>query len=598
LMALLDHLAATSTSEAKPKRGKSPKSPKNDDEAEEKAPEKVINPEVSRALNKRSEQGITPLYFAAANGNAEMCDELLKRGANPNITGPQNRTPLHEAVLSRNPDCVSKLLDGGADLSLRDLDQRTAIHYSVLLPVEIRQIVMTLTNPKKHFDDLDRFDKSALHYAVLQNYDDSIGLFTLVSEGSNVCIVYDLRLLMEKNKAPKIDSFPAPLKMPRHQKLTIHRDDSEKLLTGKPSKLYRPAPIVKRNVPGEKHVYKSEGGDRERQAANRFGFEIINSMTNVEELSPKEMEKELELAKKWAEHIKTPEAWEKFRKNPKQVKTLCAQGLPEAVRGQVWALLGGVPDLIKKQPDTYKILTKNIARREVAHQLDLDVKRSHLEHERFAHPYTAGQLSLFNVMRAYSLHDQTVEYTQGMSDVGGLLLIYLPEEETFWLFSQLMFDERWALRGVFDQGFPLLQQHCYVQTQLLAKYHPQILRHMKKVDFDPSMLQPHAMEWFMTLYIRVLPYAFTVRIFDVLLSRGYYIVFRVAMGLFELMKKDILAMKEFPDLMQLLKNPTESCPYIAKMSPDDFMKVVMRYKISQKMVDKYVAQYKKIQAKK
>ena len=127
---------------------------------------------------------------------------------------------------------------------------------------------------------------------------------------------------------------------------------------------------------------------------------------------------------------------------------------------------------------------------------------------------------------------------------------------------------------------------------------PQILRHMKKVEFDPFMLQPHAMEWFMTLYIRVLPYAFTVRIFDVLLSRGYYVVFRVAMALFEIMKKQILATTEYPDLMQMLKNPTESCPELSKMTPDDFMKTVMRYKVTQKMVDKLVVQYKKRQEQK
>jgi len=462
-----------------------------------------------------------------------------------------------------------------------------------------------LTGPKKHFDDIDVFEKSALHYAVLQNFDDSIGLFTLVSEGSNVCIVYDLRMLMErgvgkdeeKKKALEIKSIPVPIGMPRHMKRAIHREDSGKLLTGTASKLYTPAPIPKKTAPAGKPVFKSEGGDHPRQAPNRFGFEVINPMTKVDELTPEEMQKEMELARRWAEYTKD-DVWPKFSKNPKQVKALCALGLPEAVRGKVWSLLGGVPDLIKKQPNTYSILTNTIAKRDVAHQLDLDVKRSHLEHERFARPYTAGQLSLFNVMRAYSLHDKKVEYTQGMSDVGGLLLLYLPEEETFWLFSQLMFDDRWQLREVFDSGFPLLHQHCYVQTQLLGKYHPAILRHMKKVDFDPCMLQPHSMEWFMTLYIRVLPYTFTVRIFDVLLSRGYYIVFRVAMALFELMKKDILSKKEFPDLMQLLKNPTESCPYIAKMTADNFMKVVMRYKITQKMVDKYVAQYKKSQQKK
>lgn len=573
------------------------------------------------ALNKRNEQGATPLYFAAAHGNAELCALLLARGANASATGPQNRTPLHEAVLARNAACVERLVQGGTDLAVRDRDQRTVLHYAVLLPVEVRAIVALLTGATHRFDDVDRYGYTALHYAVLQNYDDSIGLFTLVTDGANVCVVYDLRLLMEQNRAPPLPPLPACIPLPRHRARALARDDSQLLLTGTPSVLYEPAPVVPtsrkasvdragRHLYGrqaEKGAAKGNGGsegedgqesdgtegDGEgREQANRFGFEVITKMTNVGELSGAALARERELSEKWAGHLRN---WERFARNRKQLKELCAQGLPEAVRGEVWKRLGDVPALLKKQPHTYARLVATAPRRDIAHQLDLDVKRSHLEHERFARPYTAGQLALFNVMRAYSLHDTVVEYTQGMSDVAGLLLMYLTEEDTFWLFTQLMFDDRWQLQGVFAAGFPLLHQHCFVEALLLAKYHPAVLRHMKKVDFDPYMLQPHAMEWFMTLYIRVLPYAFTVRIFDVLLSRGYYVVFRVAMALFEIMKKQILATTEYPDLMQMLKNPTESCPELSKMTPDEFMKVVMRYKVTQKMVDKIVVQYKKQQ---
>lgn len=576
-------------------------------------------PREGGALNKRNEQGATPLYFAAAHGNAELCGVLLARGAHASATGPQGRTPLHEAVLSRNAACVECLVKGGTDLAVRDADQRTVLHYAVLLPVEVRAIVALLTGATHRFDDVDRYGYTALHYAVLQNYDDSIGLFTLVTDGANVCVVYDLRLLMEQNRAPPLPPLPAGIPLPRHRARVLVRDDSQLLLTGTPSVLYTPAPVAPatrkasfdrngRRLYGRQAAAAAartgtggeddgNGGDDDdddgqREKANRFGFEVITKMTNVGELSGAALARERELSERWAVHLRN---WDRFVRNRKQVKELCALGLPEAVRGEVWKRLGDVPELLKKQPHTYERLVATVPRRDVAHQLDLDVKRSHLEHERFARPYTGGQLSLFNVMRAYSLHDTVVEYTQGMSDVAGLLLMYLTEEDTFWLFTQLMFDDRWQLQGVFASGFPLLHQHCFVEAQLLAKYHPQILRHMKKVDFDPFMLQPHAMEWFMTLYIRVLPYAFTVRIFDILLSRGYYVVFRVAMALFEIMKKQILATTEYPDLMQMLKNPTESCPDLSKMTPDEFMKIVMRYKVTQKMVDKIVVQYKRQQ---
>lgn len=47
-----------------------------------------------------------------------------------------------------------------------------------------------------------------------------------------------------------------------------------------------------------------------------------------------------------------------------------------------------------------------------------------------AHPYYMqtlgpGQLALFNVLKAYSLLDQEVGYCQGLSFVGGILLLHV-----------------------------------------------------------------------------------------------------------------------------------------------------------------------------
>ena len=52
------------------------------------------------------------------------------------------------------------------------------------------------------------------------------------------------------------------------------------------------------------------------------------------------------------------------------------------------------------------------------------------------HPYYsaqlgAGQLSLYNILKAYSLLDQEVGYCQGLSFVAGILLLHMGEEEAF-----------------------------------------------------------------------------------------------------------------------------------------------------------------------
>lgn len=61
------------------------------------------------------------------------------------------------------------------------------------------------------------------------------------------------------------------------------------------------------------------------------------------------------------------------------------------------------------------------------------------------HPYFsaqlgAGQLSLYNILKAYSLLDQEVGYCQGLSFVAGILLLHMSEEEAFKMLKFLMFD--------------------------------------------------------------------------------------------------------------------------------------------------------------
>jgi len=50
---------------------------------------------------------------------------------------------------------------------------------------------------------------------------------------------------------------------------------------------------------------------------------------------------------------------------------------------------------------------------------------------------------LFNILRAYAVYDAEVGYTQGMSGLGALLLMYMSEEDAFWCLCTLMQEERY-----------------------------------------------------------------------------------------------------------------------------------------------------------
>ena len=61
-------------------------------------------------------------------------------------------------------------------------------------------------------------------------------------------------------------------------------------------------------------------------------------------------------------------------------------------------------------------------------QIDLDINRSYRNHILFRERFGEGQISLFNILKAYAVYDQEVGYCQGMSDMTAFLLMYIPEE--------------------------------------------------------------------------------------------------------------------------------------------------------------------------
>ena len=71
--------------------------------------------------------GLTPLYYASANGNAAIIQLLLKAGANPNIANKEGDTALMAAARAGNPDAITALLGHDASVNAKDgLTQQTA----------------------------------------------------------------------------------------------------------------------------------------------------------------------------------------------------------------------------------------------------------------------------------------------------------------------------------------------------------------------------------------------------------------------------------------------------------------------------------------
>ncbi|EFA86111.1 ankyrin repeat-containing protein [Heterostelium album PN500] len=277
---------------------------------------------------------------------------------------------------------------------------------------------------------------------------------------------------------------------------------------------------------------------------DRYGRIIDNENPNQFDVHErKRVELELSRAQKWCIMMKR---WLPDGKRPSKVKERTIKGIPDRVRSQAWRLLSQSDIQLQKQPKLFKDLIETPSKSEQC--IYLDVNRASRDYIFFREKYGYGQVALFDVLKAYSLFDQDIGYTQGMSSIAALLVMYLPEEEAFWTFERLMNKEEYAMRNLFVPGLIKLHEMIYVFDNLIAKYYPALSNHPLILIIVYYKLQNEinlgsvlfATKWFITGFLDSLPFYLILRIWDLIFSLGFNIVYSVALTLLRILEKQLV----------------------------------------------------------
>jgi len=85
----------------------------------------LCQPEIT--VDERDNMGLTPLHWAAQQGDRLSVEVLLEFGANPNVVDRNGLTALHWAASGGNRSCISQLLEAGVDVRAMNRDHRQAL---------------------------------------------------------------------------------------------------------------------------------------------------------------------------------------------------------------------------------------------------------------------------------------------------------------------------------------------------------------------------------------------------------------------------------------------------------------------------------------
>ncbi|XP_061848428.1 TBC1 domain family member 1 isoform X5 [Colius striatus] len=255
--------------------------------------------------------------------------------------------------------------------------------------------------------------------------------------------------------------------------------------------------------------------------------------------------------------------WEKMLSTPgrsttkfdvEKIHSAVGQGVPRHHRGEIWKFLAEQYHLkhqfLSKQPPKdmpYKELLKQLTSQQ--HAILIDLGRTFPTHPYFSAQLGTGQLSLFNILKAYSLLDREVGYCQGLSFVAGVLLLHMSEEDAFEMLKFLMFDM--GLRKQYRPDMTILQIQMYQLSRLLHDYHRDLYNHLEEHEIGPSL---YAAPWFLTMFASQFPLGFVARVFDMLFLQGSEAIFKVALSLLGSHKPLILQHEHLETIVDFIKN--------------------------------------------
>ncbi|CAG9763280.1 unnamed protein product [Ceutorhynchus assimilis] len=283
-------------------------------------------------------------------------------------------------------------------------------------------------------------------------------------------------------------------------------------------------------------------------ATDRYGF--IHDKRLPSKVDPQETRKlhiEVERQKKWLKMLKN---WESPQTKEK-LHSRVYKGVPNSLRSDVWLKLLHIEKIKKENKGKYQEMMK-LARKYStdARQIDSDVNRQFREHLHYRERYSIKQQMLFNVLTAYAMYNSEVGYCQGMSGVAGVLLMYMDEEDAFWAVHILLSDPKYAMHGLYKEGFPKLTRFLAHHDKILTKLLPKVKKHFDKHGLDTIL---YSLKWFFVCFIERVPFSLCLRIWDIYLYDGERVVTAMAFTILKMHKRSLLRFNDMDTIVNFIQ---------------------------------------------
>lgn len=230
--------------------------------------------------------------------------------------------------------------------------------------------------------------------------------------------------------------------------------------------------------------------------------------------------------------------------------------------------VGSADTAAAEQPEVKKQLQviKGIAK---------DLGRTFPKHSFFSRDADgAGRLRV--LLCAFSRHRTDIGYCQCLNYIGAALLLVCEPEAAFW--NLVALSDYVLPKDYFSYNLLGAVADTRVLHVLATKRVPAVMRHVRRLD---AHLATSCLQWFVCMYVNVLPFHTALRVWDMTLIIGRHVLFWAALAILHLYEDQILATKDEGQLLDVMTRAGA-----VMVDEEAFVKAMKKFKISRSSVRK------------
>lgn len=234
-----------------------------------------------------------------------------------------------------------------------------------------------------------------------------------------------------------------------------------------------------------------------------------------------------------------------------KLRSLILAGIPHSMRPQLWMRLSGALQKKRNSEMSYRDIVKNSSNDETvsAKQIEKDLLRTMPSNACFSNLNSIGVPRLRRILRGLAWLYPEIGYCQGTGMVAACLLLFLEEEDAFWMMSAIIEDLVPA--SYFSTTLMGVQTDQRVLRQLIVQYLPRLDKLLQEHDIELSLITLH---WFLTAFASVVHIKLLLRIWDLFFYQGSLVLFQSTLGMLKMKEEELIQSENSASIFNTLSD--------------------------------------------